>query len=216
MFRLSHVLQVKEGEYPALIVRRHPVTMASSLVLAALCIVTPFFFLFSLAAWGSWGIILFACCLALGIYLALRTFLLWDGDVFVVTSTRLVEVQQRGLWHRVVREASLREVQELGHERAGFRDWMMRTGTLRVWVSGHGQPWHISRLTHPESIVNRIQELREPGQPPSPSVASVPLPIIERISALLQDASPDILANIEKQLLASRASDVESKQSPQQ
>lgn len=77
MFRITDILQPSEGELVRLIARKHVATMFPRLLLAGALIVLPFFFLFRLGQSGTIGVVAFVCSVALGLFVALRAFLLW-------------------------------------------------------------------------------------------------------------------------------------------
>lgn len=90
MFRLEDVLQLKDTEDVKLVVRRHPVSLVPGLGSALLLIVIPFFFLFPLFAWGIPGVGAFMASVVIGIVVAIRTVLVWNADVLIITTLRLV------------------------------------------------------------------------------------------------------------------------------
>ncbi len=161
MFHIHDVLLPKDGEIVHCVVRRHGATLAPQLFLAAFLMVAPFFLLFPLARWGAIGIGLFVLLLACGLFVALRAFLLWDADVLVVTSERVIDVDQRGLWNRIVCETPLVFIQEVNCEQKGFADAVCRMGTVRI-RSGSSATTEMlaSCVRKPERLRQLIQDLR--------------------------------------------------------
>jgi len=137
MFHSSDVLQLRDGEQIKGIIRRHVFTLWPKLFLAGLLIVIPFFFLFTLLSLGTFGVILLAVTVALGIFFALKSFIQWDAKVLLLTSQRLIHVDQKGLWTRKVQELPLKQIEAVDCERKGLRDWFCRTATVSI-VSGGG------------------------------------------------------------------------------
>lgn len=161
MFHIHDVLLPKEGEVVHCLVRRHGVTLVPQLLLAGLLMVVPFFLLFPLARWGAIGTVLFVLLLASGLFVALRAFLLWDADVLIVTSERVVDVDQRGLWNRIVCETPLIFIQEVICEQKGLADAVCRMGTVRIRSAPSATAeMSASCVRRPERLRQMIQDLR--------------------------------------------------------
>jgi hypothetical protein len=189
MFHLEDVLQLKDDEDVKLIVRRHVVTLLGGLGIAFVCIVLPFFFLFPLFAWGIAGITLFGTLLIAGIVIAVRTMLLWDADVLVVTTLRLVDVDQKGLFSRFVKETPLSGIQDVAWHRKGIIDTLFRVGTLDVSIQS-ADPMHITRVARPETVHELINDLRHATTPKRVDLSPERRERLKKISGLLE-ALPD-------------------------
>lgn len=163
MFHAADVLHLQEGETIEAISRRHAATLVPGLLAAALLIVVPFFFLFALLRSGPFGIIAFCLSLAFGIVLAYKTFHTWDAGVLLLTNRRLIHVNQRGLWTRIVSEMPLALIQRVECERSGLGDAICRTSNLRVFADGATGTIEFARLPKAERFVSRLNEVRAPG-----------------------------------------------------
>ncbi|MEO5927960.1 MAG: hypothetical protein ABIO72_04540 [Patescibacteria group bacterium] len=197
MFHLEDVLQLKDDEDVQLIVRRHPVTLFVGLGISFIGIVLPFFFLFPLFAWGIAGISLFGILIIGGILLAMRTILLWDSDVLVVTTLRLVDVDQKGLFSRFVKEAPLTAVQDIAWSRKGLIDTMFHVGTLDVTVTGAAN-MTITRVAHPEKINELVNDLRHHTSPKRTDLPPDRRERIKKLVAQLEGLSDEGLDRAER------------------
>lgn len=173
MFHLDDVLQLREHEQVCLIARRHVFTILSSLFFALVLIVVPFFAMYSLFNWGWPGIVIFLGLVLSGIVVAIRSLLLWDADVCIVTTSRIVDVDQRGLLTRRIAEVSLSSLQDVTWSRQGICEKVFRMGT--VMITSPDVEICVARVSSPKNIVHLIQELRgnTAAVPPSPSVPIV-------------------------------------------
>lgn len=196
MFHLEDVLQLKDEEDVKLIVRRHAVTLLGGLGIAFVCIVLPFFFLFPLFAWGIAGITLFGTLLIAGIVIAVRTMLLWDADVLVVTTLRLVDVDQKGLFSRFVKETPLSGIQDVAWHRKGFVDTVFRVGTLDVSIQS-ADPMRITRVAHPETVHELINDLRHATTPKRVDLSPERRERLKKISGLLETLPDATLDRVE-------------------
>ncbi len=160
MFRVQEAVDLQPNERVVAVIRRHSFVLWKRLLFAGAWIVIPFFFLFHLAQQGTWGLLVFAACLGIGLFLALRAFHAWDSNVFIFTTDRLVDVDQRGLFARVVRELPWHTVTDVRWERRGWTEAIFRTGTLHVRATGMIPSLQATRIARPEQYVRLALELR--------------------------------------------------------
>ncbi len=154
-------LHLKEGERIEAVVRKHGITLLSGLFSAAFLIITPFFFLFPLLQFGLLGKILLVACEVAGCWFAIRSFLIWNFDVLVVTGERLIRMEQHGVWKRRIQEVPLRLIQNIGCERSGLIETFWSMGTLWVQTAVDAPRLTTPRIPHPEDWQQRINQLRE-------------------------------------------------------
>jgi hypothetical protein len=205
MFHITDAVQLQADEHVKALWRKHVAALWGKLALAALFLIIPFFFLFALLRSGGLGVIVFALLVAIGLFLALRAFLLWDADVLILTNTRLVRVHQRGLWNRVVSELALAHVRDVEWRKKGIGDAILRTGVLRV-RTGMEAPTEMVfyRLYRPDRAVLAIQTLRSGRVMDRPvELHEVPTfhPAIDRrqnLRKLIETADEEVLRKIEE------------------
>ncbi|MBI4138584.1 hypothetical protein HY479_00345 [Candidatus Uhrbacteria bacterium] len=197
MFHIEDVLQLKEREDVKLLVRRHPVTLVPGLGFAMLLIVIPFFFLFPLFSFGLPGMGVFLVSVLAGIVVTVRTFILWDSDVLIITTLRLVDVDQKGVFSRFVTEVSFLSVKDVSWKRHGFVDTACGVGTLTVSRSGESKPLEITRVSHPERVQETINDARHATvkHPDPPSDRQERL---RKLMADLETLPTDALERIER------------------
>jgi len=136
MFKLENVIQLKPEERIRLITKRHAATIFPRLVLALLLIVTPFFFLFPLLKTGPTGIVVFSVCVGVGVLVAWRTFVMWDGEALIVSNQRIVKVTQSGFFSRTVTEASLDRLADISWRKRGLMGTVFNFGDLTINTTG--------------------------------------------------------------------------------
>lgn len=224
MFRIEDVLLLKDDERVKTLARRHIVTLLPRLFLALLLIVLPFFFLFPLFALGPLGVALFIVLFGCGAVLAVRSLLLWDADVLIITNHRVVDVDQRGVFTRMVSEAPLGSIQDVSWMAKGFLESLFRMGTLRIQLASGTSTIEAKRISHPKALHELISNLRhvpssgeatKPAEPADvtevektvePSRTEEPQPKedtrLARIISLLETYSDEDLARIETVLNA--------------
>lgn len=170
MFHLEDVLQIKDIEEVRALVRRHPLTLTGPLAIASLLIVVPFFFIFPLFRWGMAGMVIFLAAVISGIILAIRAFLLWNSNVLIITSLRLVGVDQRGVFSRFVVETPLSYVAEVTWQRQGWADACFKTGAICFRYGQERAQIELGRVSHPERVITLVNDLRQVSAPTKPEV----------------------------------------------
>ncbi len=165
MFHIEDVLQLKESEKVKLFVRRHPMTLLSGLFVATVLIVIPFFFIFPLFSFRMPGVAVFLASVLLGIIVALRAFLLWDSDVLIVTSDRLVKVDQKGVFSRFVTELAMGSISDVAWKKHGVVDTLFSVGSLSVNSPAVSKTIEITRMSHPDRLHGLINDLRRALSP---------------------------------------------------
>ncbi|MCI0479617.1 PH domain-containing protein [Candidatus Uhrbacteria bacterium] len=182
MFHIEEVLQVKDTEDVKLVVRKHPVAIVPGLAVALLLIVIPFFFLFPLFSWGVPGVSTFALSIFGGVVVAVRTIVLWNADVLILTTLRVVQVDQRGMFSRFVTEIPLPTIQDVSWRSEGVVDTVMKAGTLSVRSMGTSPDVEMRRVGHPERIHELLNDLRNRT---APRRTDVPPDVHERMKRLM-------------------------------
>jgi membrane protein YdbS with pleckstrin-like domain len=213
MFRTEDVIPLKDDERIRTITRRHVITLFPGLGLAIIFIVIPFFLLFPLFSWGLPGVILFFASLLLGLGIAFRVLLVWDSDVLIVTTLRLVDVDQRGLFTRIVTEAPLSTIQDVSWSKRGIIETVFGLGSVRVQTAAATASLVAQRVPRPQVIHELINELRHYHVTKTAAVSGEPSEHVKKISTMLQNYSPDELERIETVLKARERSAVDDESS---
>ena len=140
------MLKLLEGERVALVIRKHWFVLArSSIILAVLLIVIPpvvLSFLPYLTQTFDQTVVEPATNFILALYimvLVLALLLIWTDyylDMWIITSNRIIDIEQRGLFNREVAEIPLRHVQDVTIEIRGVVETFLKFGTLRIQTAG--------------------------------------------------------------------------------
>jgi membrane protein YdbS with pleckstrin-like domain len=109
------------------------------------------FFFFSLIASIVIGSLIFA-----------PSYMSWYFSVFVVTNQRLIQITQKGLFHRSVVDMGLSQIQMVNYEIAGLQETMLGFGTIMMQTFVGDLVIH--DVHHPAKIQKKlIGILREQG-----------------------------------------------------
>lgn len=149
--------------------RKHPVVMRRGLVLAmAMWLVGPVYTLaltylrpnnypsvnfFFLSLLGS---------IVLGCIVFMPWYISWYFSVFIVTDQRLIQITQKGLFHRSVVDMGLSQIQMVNYEVAGLQETLLGFGTITMQTFVGDLVIH--DIHHPEHIQKKLlQILRDNG-----------------------------------------------------
>jgi len=127
----KHFADQLEGEDVLLVFRKHPIVMRKGLILAMVCLllgtvpslIKPEFSYFfeGLGAGLVVGIILFS-----------PWWISWYYTVFIVTNHRLIQITQKGLFHRSVVDIGINQIQMVNYEVNGLQETLLGFGTIII------------------------------------------------------------------------------------
>ena len=110
----------------------------------------------------------FICLYALVVLLA--GFIIWADfylDMWVVTTKRVLDIEQKGLFSRSVSEFMLNNVQDVSVSIAGFFPTVFKYGNIMVQTAGESS-FSINDVPHPERIKDTIMECHKKLCTPKP------------------------------------------------
>lgn len=100
--------------------------------------------------------------IALGLLLFFPSWIAWHFSVFILTDQRLIQIVQKGLFHKSVVDISLAQIQMVNYEIAGVQQTLLGFGTITVQT--YVGDLVIHDIHHPERIQKKLLGvLREQG-----------------------------------------------------
>ncbi len=182
MFEHHITKNLREREEVVEIIRRAPIVEAGRMGLAILLILAPFFFLFPLFRWGSWGVAVLFVSLGAGVVLAIRTLYVWSVNVFVLTNERIVDIDQRGFFSTVVSSSSYDKIQDVSFSVRGLWSTLLHIGSIEIQTAGSDIRLELSGVKDPQRVQERLAEvMREYAAPAGPATAERLLAALDRI-----------------------------------
>lgn len=150
-----------DDEEVLLVFRKHPIVMRKGLILSSVAIllgVVPALF----KPEFSW----FFGGLGAGIVLSILVFLpFWIGwyfSLYIVTDQRLIQITQKGLFHRSMVALGLSQIQMVNYEIGGFQASVLGYGTIVIQTYVGSLTIH--EVHHPARIQKELLEiLRDQG-----------------------------------------------------
>lgn len=149
--------------------RKHPIVMRKGLIIGMLCLlggtipalIKPVYSLFFIGLGVG---------MVLGLILYFPSWLSWYFSVFIVTDRRLIQITQKGLFHRSVVDMGLNQIQMVNYQVSGVQETLLGSGTIMMQTFVGDLIIH--DVYHPAKIQKHIlQILRDEGI----SAASYPI-----------------------------------------
>jgi len=107
----------------------------------------------------------------LGLLLFFPSWIGWYFSVFIVTDQRLIQITQKGLFHRSVVDMNLNQIQMVNYEVAGLQETLLGFGTIMMQTFVGDLVIH--DVHHPARIQKKILEiLRGEGITAAPFAAA--------------------------------------------
>jgi len=158
-----------DDEEVLLVFRKHPVVMRKGLIVSSLALlVGPLYTLIltyvkpnnppTITFFG----LSFLVSLALAIIVFLPYWIGWHFSVYIVTNQRLIQINQRGLFHRSMVGLGLSQIQMINYEIAGLQETLLGYGTIMIQT-------YVGSLTihevHKPAVIQKelLEILRELG-----------------------------------------------------
>lgn len=122
---------------------------------------TPFFFLYLLLKWGITGMVLLGVLLVSGLFWLGRTYRLWYASQFVITTEKIVTINQLGFMDRTVSQVLLDKINDVSYRKRGFWQTMFNYGTLAIQVSASPEKLQIRNLRQPALVQQALYDAQE-------------------------------------------------------
>ncbi len=149
--------------------RKHPIVMRKGLIIGmAAWLIGPLYTLIltyaspdSLPSMTFFGVSLLLSML-LGMLILFPSWIGWYYSVFIVTDQRLIQITQRGLFHRSVVDLGLSKIQSTNYEIKGLQATLLSFGTIVIQT--YMGDLVIHEVHHPVEVIRKISEiLRDQG-----------------------------------------------------
>jgi len=161
-----------DDEEVLFVFRKHPVVMRKGLIIGLVGLVAGVATVFLNPTYS--GLALgFAGGLALCALIMLPGWITWYFSVFIVTDKRLIQVTQKGFFHKAVIDMGLNQIQMVNYQVSGIQETMLGFGTIMMQTFVGDLVIH--EIAHPDKIQKKLLEiLREQGVSASASPYAEP------------------------------------------
>ncbi|MEY4722894.1 MAG: hypothetical protein RLZZ324_407 [Candidatus Parcubacteria bacterium] len=168
---LEHLINAKPDEKIVISVRRHPIVLLGSMLVVAVIAAAPIMVAFLLnTAWPtalSQPMLRTAAILTLSAYelitwlFFITSFVDYYLDIWIVTTHRVISVEQNDLFSRKVSELDLTKAQDVTSEVKGFLPSILSYGDVTVQAAVNVEHFVFEQVPHPHDVRRKILELME-------------------------------------------------------
>lgn len=146
-----------DDEEVLFVFRKHPVVMRKGLILGLLCVllgVLPSLFFLQYPMLYLEGL---AGGLVVGGIVFLPSWIAWHFSVFIVTDQRLIQITQKGFFHKSVVDMGLDQIQMVNYQIAGMQETLLGFGTIMMQTFVGDLVIH--DIHHPATIQKKLLEV---------------------------------------------------------
>jgi hypothetical protein len=179
---VEKIITLKPQEKVLRVARNYWLVYLPSWAFGFFLILAAFFTMYFLFSKGKWGVAIFTVLNIIGAYHVLRTAVRWHWNAFIVTDMRVVDVDQRGFFERVVSEAPIDKIQDLSYSVRGVVGTLFNFGSVSLQTSGSTATVDLSHTRDPKELYHLIVETRAKHQGVHAASKN------DRVSALLEAA----------------------------
>lgn len=155
---------LKEGEEAIRIVRRYPISFGFKIIFALILVALPFFLMTLLFGWGDWGLLIFGFLILIAFIYALRIFIVWYFNLFIITNQRVIDVYQKGFFDRTVSSAAYNRIKDVAYRNKGLMQMMFHYGTVIIEITGVKVRLEVRNIKNPQEIQEIISSLGSHSQ----------------------------------------------------
>lgn len=158
---IDKIINLKEQERIIRIIKRYGLTLFWSWLVVFVLLAVPFFFMFWLFQHDWWGISLFVLPILLSLLLLGKTIFVWQRNVLIITTHRLVDIDQKGFFHKEISRVSYDQVEDVSGSIKGFWGTIFRYGNIIIQTGNGKVEVIIDRIKQPVHVQEEIQEMRD-------------------------------------------------------
>jgi hypothetical protein len=97
--------------------------------------------------------------ISLGLLWSIYILYEWLFDVVVVTSHRIVDIDQQGLFHKTITDAGLDKVQDIVYEEKGLLQTFFNFGNVIIYTAGKSGGFAFEHVYKPRIVQERLSKI---------------------------------------------------------
>lgn len=154
---------LREGEEPILLLRQHWASFLWPVCRTVICLGVTIPFLSYIFTY-SWLTVAVIVWWAVSVVWLIISWFTWYFNLTLVTSQRIIDIEQRGMFLRRVREAPHAWIVEVTFEIKGLLATLFGYGNVYVNLGGDKKPICIEAVETPEIIKDKLSKVQEFAQ----------------------------------------------------
>lgn len=129
-------------------------------LLSAALVILAFFLLFPLVRLSNYGLIVFFSLIIAGVGVAVRKYVIWHFNIFLITNQRLVIFEQKGIFHKNVTETAFDNIQDISYNKKGVWPTVLDYGTIIVKTASLNSKLEFKKVKNPGKIQEKLVEIQ--------------------------------------------------------
>jgi hypothetical protein len=151
---------LRDNEEVLEIYRSHEITLAWPVFKTFFLLFMPWFFAIEYGVAGEYESIFVIYTAIVCLYLAWK-FVIWYLNVYIITTSRLIEIQRSGVFSKEVLETPLERILNVSFRTTGFVSTLFGYGDVLVQVVGLEQPIDIEDVPTPHAVKDFLWAMHE-------------------------------------------------------
>ena len=187
------------------VVRQYTARLVAPFAVLAILYIFAFFFfmpLWNLRLW-SWDIAIvgktiFFGALIFGLIYFLRAYVIWRGTMLIITNQRIIDVDRRGFFDRIVSEVPYQSLSDVSYRSKGIVEMTANIGTITFQLFSGNENVSYQHTMNPAALHKQILELRVAYLSGSPIVIDPVEGMMNKVGKLSPTEQRALLAGLKK------------------
>lgn len=128
---------------------------------ATVLFIAPFFFMLPLFSFKKWGMIVFVLSLFLAIVIFIRQVIIWRQNIIVITTHRIFDFSQKGLWRQQFFEFPLMRISGIRVEKKGMSAVLFDYGHLYIKLNSLKTIFILKYVKQPIELEQFIYSIKD-------------------------------------------------------
>lgn len=158
---IEKIITLKEQERIVRIIKRYGLTLFWNWFFVFVLLAVPFFFMFWLFRHDWWGITLFVLPIVLSFLLLFKTIFVWQRNILIITTHRIVDIDQKGFFHKEISKIAYDQVEDIFGSIKGFWGTIFRYGNVIIQTGNGKVEVIVDRVKQPVHVQEEIQDMRD-------------------------------------------------------
>lgn len=125
-------VELKDGEKVKEVIRETFLVVLPRLILITIYFIVIFFFLTTFISFGTIGVVAFVVLFLVGAVLIVRKIIMWYMNAFIVTTDRIIDLEQKSLLDKHISEIAHYKVDNVHYRVKGVFHNIFRCGDLFI------------------------------------------------------------------------------------
>ena len=169
MINLNNLPNQERNESTVLFLRRHWIEVVEIIAVTLFMLAVPIIFLFLAnrgdvligehPVYGPLSAVIISIYLFIVLLVTMTQYTDYYLDTWIVTNERIINIEQKGLFSRVVSELHLNQVQDVTSETHGLIATFLSYGNVQIQTAGSIARFNFKQVDNPEDVKRIITKL---------------------------------------------------------